>query len=428
VSRNPGQHQLDTNDKWIKGLGESVIMKMLAIVEPERYLPVFPYTGENGKARLLKALDMPLPPSDLSAGHRQIESNDALRARLEPLLPGDPWAQAQFLYWFVEQPEEVAISDVDAVGALAEELLVDRTFIEEIQELLEVKKQVVFYGPPGTGKTFVARALAGLLAPDPTRRVVVQFHPSTSYEDFFEGYRPEESAGQLSYTLRKGPLAMMAELAEASPGVKHVMVIDEINRANLPKVFGELLYLLEYRGDEVSTLYRPEDKFTLPANLYFIGTMNTADRSIALVDAALRRRFHFVPFFPDDGPMAGLLAKWLERNNEPAWVAALLETVNVDLTSDLGGPDLQIGPSYFMRKGVEAALPRIWKYNIEPLIADQLFGREAKIKEYRFEAVMARFRQQVGVAASAADVELVDAALPGDAAAPEAQTAPAAEG
>jgi 5-methylcytosine-specific restriction enzyme B len=90
------------------------------------------------------------------------------------------------------------------------------------------------------------------------------------------------------------------------------MVIDELNRANLPRVFGELLFLLEYRNESVRTLYRPEDAFELPSNLWFIGTMNTADRSIALVDAALRRRFHFIPFFPNHGPMEGLLERWLE--------------------------------------------------------------------------------------------------------------------
>ncbi len=98
------------------------------------------------------------------------------------------------------------------------------------------------------------------------------------------------------------------------------MIIDEINRANLPKVFGELLFLLEYRAHSVKTLYRPDEGFELPPNLWFIGTMNTADRSIALVDAALRRRFHFVPFFPHDGPMKGLLRRWLEAHDGPVWV------------------------------------------------------------------------------------------------------------
>lgn len=159
------------------------------------------------------------------------------------------------------------------------------------------------------------------------------------------------------------------------------MVIDEINRANLPKVFGEMLFLLEYREERVRTLYRAEEAFELPSDIWFIGTMNTADRSIALVDAALRRRFHFIPFFPDREPMAGLLGRWLEREVEPGWVAELVEMVNADLMRDLGGPHLQIGPSHFMQHGLdEAALRRIWAYNVVPFIEDQLFGEPARIR------------------------------------------------
>lgn len=386
---------LDPERKWIKGLGESSIMKLLAIVKPERYVPIFPYGGDMGKLKMLKVLGLTAPPDALSAGQRQLAANDAIRSRLDPLFPNDPWGQAQFCYWLSRRPEESTEKEADVLAALADDLLVSREFIAEIVDLLRDKGQIVFYGPPGTGKTFVARALAKALASDPVRRAVVQFHPSTSYEDFFEGYRPEESGGQLTYQLRKGPLALLAERAEANPGVPHVLVIDELNRANLPKVFGELLYLLEYRGDEVQTLYRPDEPFSLPENLLLIGTMNTADRSIALVDAALRRRFNFVPFFPDDGEMAGLLRRWLEQAKEPEWVADLVEYVNVKLVEELGGPDLQLGPSYFMRIGVAGALSQIWKYNIEPLIQDQLFGQPEKIRSFTFSEVYKNFRPAV---------------------------------
>jgi 5-methylcytosine-specific restriction protein B len=395
---------LDTNDKWIKGLGESGIMKLLAVVKPERYLPVYPYAGEQGKTKLIKALGLDLPPSGLTAGQRQVRANDIIRARLDPLFPNDPWGQAQFGYWLAQRPtKQVEEREADVLAALADDLLVSNEFIVEIVDLLRAKGQIIFYGPPGTGKTWVARALAKALAPDPTRRALVQFHPSTSYEDFFEGFRPEESGGQLSYQLRKGPLALMAERAESAPGITHVLVIDELNRANLPKVFGELLFLLEYRDEQVRTIYRPDDAFSLPENLLFVGTMNTADRSIALVDAALRRRFHFIPFFPDDGEMAGLLQRWLQREKQPTWVADLVEFVNAELVQELGGPDLQIGPSYFMTDNVEAKLPKIWKYNVEPLIQDQLFGQSSKIKAFSYAEVLKRFRGE-----QPADLEELD--------------------
>jgi 5-methylcytosine-specific restriction protein B len=216
----------------------------------------------------------------------------------------------------------------------------------------------------------------------------------------------------MTYRLTAGPLALLATQALASPGKRHVMIIDEINRANLPKVLGELLFLLEYRDEQVRTLYRPDDAFELPKDLWFIGTMNTADRSIALVDAALRRRFHFVPFFPDHGPMAGLLERWLAARAEPAWVGDVVAMVNDELTEALGGPHLQLGPRHFMKPGIdEAVLRRIWQYNIEPFIEDQFFGDPTQIERFRFAAVLERYRDQAGVPDDAA---LETATVPDD--------------
>ena len=284
----------------------------------------------------------------------------------------------------------------ESIHHLAETLLVDAAFLEDIVALLEDKGQVILYGPPGTGKTFLARALAEVLAPDESCRSLVQFHPSTSYEDFFEGYRPAGTGDAgIRYELTPGPLARMAERASEARDERHVMIIDEINRGNLPRVLGELLFLLEYRDESAQTLYRPEDEpFSLPDNLWFIGTMNTADRSIALVDAALRRRFHFVPFFPDSGPMAGLLGRWLKREGEPTWIGDLVDRVNAELAEVLEGSHLLLGPSHFMKKYGSSSkekqqrLRRIWEYNIEPFIEDQFFGDPDQIARFRFDAVM----------------------------------------
>ncbi len=322
---------------------------------------------------------------------------------------GDEEAEAEGAEAEGAEDDEAAETSLDArIEDLAEELLLedlaeellleDRGFLDDIVELLDDKGQVVFYGPPGTGKTHLARKLAEALAPDPGRRMLVQFHPSTSYEDFFEGYRPETGPdGAMAYRLVPGPLARLAEKAAADPTRRHVMVIDEINRANLPRVLGELLFLLEYRDESVLTLYRSDEPFELPSNLRFIGTMNTADRSIALIDAALRRRFHFVPFFPDDGPAGGLLERWLTANDEPEGVGVLVNMVNRDLAETLGGSHLLLGASHFMKPGLDRErLRKIWTYNIQPFIEDQFFGDGAQIKRFRFEAVLDRYEEQNG--------------------------------
>ena len=161
------------------------------------------------------------------------------------------------------------------------------------------------YGPPGTGKTLVAQALAEHLTAEGGDWELAQFHPSYSYEDFMEGYRPTASAdGAVSYELRPGPLRRIAADAENDPGNPYVLVVDEINRGNIPKIFGELLFLLEYRDKPIALPVLARQHFTLPQNLFVIGTMNTADRSIALVDTALRRRFYFVPFSRPSRPSA----------------------------------------------------------------------------------------------------------------------------
>jgi 5-methylcytosine-specific restriction protein B len=383
-------------DFGIKGLGESVVMKMLAIAHPDEFIPTFPFTGDHGKQRALEILGIETASLPEDAGARQVQSNRLLRDLLEPHFPNDSWGKAQFLFWLTSRDHEPSDDEIQPpildLTAVNDELLLQPGFLDEVAQLLDEKKQVIFYGPPGTGKTYVAKRLAEALAPDAARRAIVQFHPSMSYEDFFEGYRPRTNDdGAMTYALVRGPLARMAALAEKSPSVMHVLVIDEINRANLPKVFGELLFLLEYRDETIQVLYRPDESFRLPRNLRVIGTMNTADRSIALVDAALRRRFYFVPFFPEQDQMQGMLRRWLEKNHGDVRIAALVERVNQELVADVG-EHLQIGPSYFMTRGItEKDLGRIWKSSIEPFVEEQLFGQSEEIKRYRWSEVRQRF-------------------------------------
>jgi hypothetical protein len=161
------------------------------------------------------------------------------------------------------------------------------------------KGQIILQGPPGTGKTYVAERLARLLVSGSTGIwEIVQFHPSYAYEDFMQGIRPILTGGALSYRIEPGRFLEFCESAKNANGAPAVLIIDEINRANLSRVFGELMYLLEYR-DRALSLSTGAKPFKIPDNVYLIGTMNTADRSIALVDHALRRRFSFIYLEPN---------------------------------------------------------------------------------------------------------------------------------
>lgn len=283
----------------------------------------------------------------------------------------------------------------ESLAALAASLTLPAELLERIDRLLQDKGQAIFYGPPGTGKTYVARKLADYYADGDTEAVeLVQFHPSYAYEDFVEGFRPV--LGKDGFTLRPGVLKQIAGKAQAHPDKTYVLVIDEINRGNIAKLFGELYFLLEYRRHDVRLQYSDE-RFSLPENLLILGTMNTADRSIALVDAALRRRFYFVPFYPDRAPIQGLLRRWL-RDHRPdmTWVAELVDRAN----RDLGERDFAIGPSHFLRADLdEAWVEEIWEHAVRPYIAEHFFGDEQRIEDFAF----ARLRGELRDAAGAAD-------------------------
>jgi 5-methylcytosine-specific restriction enzyme B len=269
---------------------------------------------------------------------------------------------------------------------LAQELLMPLDWLRQTMQELDSRKQLILYGPPGTGKTFLAKRLARHLAgPDRTR--IIQFHPSYTYEDFFEGFRPVKGeGGTIAFEVVPGPFKLIAEQARQDPAHPYILIIDEINRANLAKVFGELYFLLEYREDPITTQYSPAEPFELPDNLFVIGTMNTADRSIALIDAAMRRRFAFTRLSPDKPPINGLLRRWLTGQGLPTHPADILDALNAALDD----PDLAIGPSYLMSKRIAEpeGLALIWRSQILPLLEDQLHGTGVDVEaEYGLQAL-----------------------------------------
>jgi 5-methylcytosine-specific restriction protein B len=247
-------------------------------------------------------------------------------------------------------------------------------------------RNVIFYGPPGTGKTFIARAIAEAMTGrnEPNADgpwTIVQFHPSYSYEDFVQGLRPALEEVELRYNVRKGPFMQICAAADKDPDTFFVLVIDEINRGDPARIFGELLYALEYRGDAVDLPLGGQLK--VPANLIVIGTMNSVDRSVALVDYALRRRFAFVRVDPD--PDAILNAQLADP--EGAAVAAeVLEKFNAWLVKRIDR-EHALGHSFFLNPAITkldaTALERVWRSDVQPLLEEYFFGQADALKEAR---------------------------------------------
>jgi MoxR-like ATPase/uncharacterized protein (DUF2461 family) len=280
--------------------------------------------------------------------------------------------------------------------------LLDRDWLDRARGLLELKRQLILQGVPGTGKTHVARHLARLLTGGRDECVrLVQFHPAYSYEEFVEGVKVRsvtvDGRSDVTYPVEEGLLCAFAAEASRRPAETHVLLIDEINRGNLPRIFGELLYLLEYREQSVC-LPCSRRTFRLPANLYLLATMNAADRSVARIDQALRRRFSFLEMPPD----AGVLVRWLQTHTPAAGAAfaervlMLFERLNARLRADLG-PQGQVGHSYFMTPDLdEVRLRMIWQHHVRPLLEEHFAGQPAKLASYELDKLLDGDRHRSG--------------------------------
>ena len=266
------------------------------------------------------------------------------------------------------------------------EVYISQTKLSQLKNLLLRKQNVILQGAPGVGKTFCAKRLAYTILGEKNEDKIsfIQFHQNYSYEDFIMGYKPDGS----DFVLKEGVFYRFCRKAKSDPDSKYFFIIDEINRGNLSKIFGELLMLIEkdYRGTYASMPYK-EERFVVPKNLYIIGMMNTADRSLAMIDYALRRRFSFVemePGFESEGfrnYQKGLKSDLFNK------IVDLIKELNEDISDDNSlGKGFKIGHSYLCGINQEDCtkelLEEIVKYDILPMLQEYWFDNQDKVEKW----------------------------------------------
>jgi MoxR-like ATPase len=305
--------------------------------------------------------------------------------RLDALLLAE-WAKFQNTFWNLFEPSTFTAEEGESMPdpKTTPPPVASHDKAKAVADLARKFKQVILYGPPGTGKTYLAREAAKLLAGDEKRIQLVVFHPAYEYDQFIGGLVPKNDGGQTTFESERGVFVEFADRArEAFEANKNdpdnlVLLIDEINRGNLPKLLGELLYGLEYRDKPVRLSYRKGAEFSVPPNLYILATMNSADKSIGLIDVAVRRRFAFHRVLPNKGV---ILSEWAKKNENLLGeeLAALAESINEDIrkTGEKGRDpfgEMGIGHSYFLPQP-DAFTKRedfsdIWRCKLQPLLVE----------------------------------------------------------
>ncbi|MGB8689153.1 MAG: AAA family ATPase [Microcoleus sp.] len=276
--------------------------------------------------------------------------------------------------------EEVELQPEYLLNQCAEETGFQTTQLTRWIQAINRKGQTIIQGPPGTGKTFIAERLAKhLIGGGDGFSDIIQFHPAYTYEEFIQGIRPQSQDGQLTYPIVPGRFLEFCTKAESCQDTC-VIIIDEINRANLSQVFGELMYLLDDRDRTVKLA--SGKLFRIPRNVRIIGTMNTADRSIALVDNALRRRFAFIPIYPN----YEVLRQYHQRE-ETGFLVDQLIGILQDVNRAINNKHYQLGISFFLTKTLVEDIQDIWQMEIEPYLEEYFFDNQEKMDEFIWDQI-----------------------------------------
>lgn len=285
----------------------------------------------------------------------------------------------------IDTQPEVDYPEYSSADFLSDVYMSEQDY-ETLVNVLKMKKNIILQGAPGVGKTFTAKRLAYSIigSKNPDRVQMIQFHQSYSYEDFIEGYRPTENG----FTIKKGSFYKFCKLAEDDDENDYFFIIDEINRGNLSKIFGELFMLIEKdkRGIELQLLYSDEN-FSVPPNVYIIGMMNTADRSLAMLDYALRRRFSFFTMKPGFNTIGFQTYQDSLKSDAFKKLISCIKQLNSKIAADISlGEGFCIGHSYFCGLTAKTAtvqtLTSIIEYELIPLLKEYWFDEPEKIIDW----------------------------------------------
>lgn len=344
--------------------------------------------GECIRFKILKQLEKPRTLQELKAipaladcgpvqGNRQGSLYKLTKTEFETILATGPVEEEEDTLEEDEATLEYSVQDA------VEDLFVGESQVSEWLGLWEREKNLILQGPPGVGKTFFAKRLAYALmkTKEPKQLAIVQFHQSYGYEDFVQGIRPSERG----FALRNGVFYDFCIKARQSPK-KHVFIIDEINRGNISRIFGELLALIENdkRGEDsaLKLAYQEGSQtFFVPENIYILGLMNTADRSLAVVDYALRRRFCYVDLSP--AFESNEFKSFLTENCPETLVSEIIQRMlglNKEIAEDTSnlGPGFCIGHSYFCRITSKEEYMQVVRFKIAPLLREYWFDNPKK--------------------------------------------------
>ena len=384
-------------DKYplLKGMS-MVLTKLLFLYYPNKFISI---ASRNKLLTLLDYFGYEFD-SGMQAEELSYVLNKNLRKDYDFINESDPQCLGTILWNFIKDVIEEDEKDTDGVENnqveneemkqytkkdFLEEVFIKKEEYDSIVNVLENQKNIILEGAPGVGKTFMAKRLAYSIIGEknPNRMEFIQFHQSYSYEDFIEGYRPNESG----FELVKGIFYNFCKRAEKDKDNKYYLIIDEINRGNLSKIFGELLMLIEKdKREEKLTLVYSQDKFSVPSNLYIIGLMNTADRSLALIDYALRRRFAFIrinPAFENEKFIDNFKKYYGEENIK---VIETIKDLNKHIADDKSlGVGFKIGHSYFSGNESKSRkdIVNIINYEIKPLLEEYWYDDEDTLNNWK---------------------------------------------